>query len=99
MTNELSFQKVYPADKQAMSNRVALLITNIKFTNNEGTRHGAEEDEENMEKLLKGLGYEVVKYTDLTGEVKRPMKMNECKGSGTTRKIRISRESCFILAI
>lgn len=56
-----------------MSNRVALLITNIKFTHDEYTRHGAEKDEENMEKLLQSLGYEVVKYTDLTGEVKRQM--------------------------
>lgn len=56
-----------------MSNRVALLITNIQFTNDKCTRHGAEKDEENMEKLLKGLGYEVLKYTDLTGEVKRQL--------------------------
>lgn len=53
-----------------MSNRVALLITNIKFANDRSTRHGAKKDEENMEKLLKSLRYEVVKYTDLTGKVK-----------------------------
>lgn len=67
------FCKVYPADKHAMLNRVALLITNIKFTNDRSTRHGAEKDEENMEKLLKSLRYEVVKYTNLTGKVKRQM--------------------------
>ncbi|XP_075892327.1 caspase-1-like [Nelusetta ayraudi] len=61
-------KKVYPADKHAMLNRVALLITNIKFTNDRDTRHGAEKDEENMEKLLKSLRYEVVKYTNLTGK-------------------------------
>lgn len=66
----LCFHKVYPVDKLAMSNRVALMITNIKFTNDQSTRHGAEKDEENMEKLLRALGYEVVKYTNLTGEVK-----------------------------
>lgn len=56
-----------------MLNRVALLITNIKFTNDCYTRQGAEKDEENMEKLLKSLRYEVVKYTNLTGKVKRQM--------------------------
>lgn len=50
-------------------NRVALLITNIKFTNEKLNRNGAEKDEENMEKLLKSLGYEVVKHTNLTGKV------------------------------
>lgn len=53
-----------------MSNRVALMITNIKFSKDQMTRRGAEKDEENMEKLLGGLGYEVVKYTNLTAEVK-----------------------------
>lgn len=48
---------------------MALLITNIKFTNNKKDRPGAEKDEENMERLLKGLGYEVVKHTNLTGQV------------------------------
>lgn len=67
------FCKVYPADKHAMSNRVALLITNITFTNSCSTRHGAKKDEENMETLLKSLRYEVVKYTDLTGKVKLQM--------------------------
>lgn len=61
-------KKVYPADKHAMLNRVALLITNIQFTDDRYTRRGAEKDEENMEKLLKSLRYEVVKYTNLTGK-------------------------------
>lgn len=49
---------------------MALLITNVKFTNKKKDRPGAEKDEENMERLLKGLGYEVVKHTNLTGQVK-----------------------------
>jgi len=52
-----------------MSNRVALLITNIKFTDEKFNRNGAEKDEENTEKLLTALGYEVVKHTNLTGKV------------------------------
>lgn len=48
---------------------MALLITNIKFTNERMNRYGADKDEENMEKLLTGLGYEVLKHTNLTGKV------------------------------
>lgn len=48
---------------------MALLITNIEFTDKSHNRRGAERDEENMEKLLTGLGYEVVKHTNLTAKV------------------------------
>lgn len=61
--------QIYPADKNSISNRVALLITNIKFTELRN-RNGAEKDEENMEILMKGLGYEVVKHRDLTAQVR-----------------------------
>uniref|UniRef100_A0A8C6WWG2 Uncharacterized protein n=1 Tax=Neogobius melanostomus TaxID=47308 RepID=A0A8C6WWG2_9GOBI len=58
---------IYPVTSNSIKNRVALLITNITFTklNN---RPGAEKDEENMEKLLSTLGYEVVKHTNLTAK-------------------------------
>nr|XP_033486824.1 caspase-1-A-like isoform X2 [Epinephelus lanceolatus] len=59
---------VYPVDKKSIKNRVALLITNIKFTDEKMNRNGADKDEENMEKLLTALKYEVVKYTNLTGK-------------------------------
>ncbi|KAM6946944.1 caspase-1-like [Lycodopsis pacificus] len=59
---------IYPAAKSSMSSRVALLITNIKFTVGRLNRNGAEKDEANMEKLLTALGYEVVKHTNLTGK-------------------------------
>ncbi|XP_038559269.1 caspase-1-like [Micropterus salmoides] len=59
---------VYPAAKSSIRNRVALLITNIKFTDKKWNRSGAETDEKNMEKLLTCLGYEVVKHTNLTGK-------------------------------
>ncbi|XP_068172833.1 caspase a-like isoform X2 [Antennarius striatus] len=59
---------IYPGTKESIGNRVALLITNIKFANKKGNRNGAEKDEQNMKNLLTGLGYEVVNHTDLTGE-------------------------------
>ncbi|XP_056905593.1 caspase a-like [Takifugu flavidus] len=62
-----SDKAVYPGTREAINNRVALVITNITFMNQCLNRKGAEKDEENMETLLKGLGYEVVKYRNLTG--------------------------------
>ncbi|XP_008429238.1 caspase a [Poecilia reticulata] len=60
--------EVYSVTENNYRNRVALLITNIKFSDEKLSRHGAEKDEENMEKLLQSLGYEVVKYQNLTGK-------------------------------
>uniref|UniRef100_A0A3B5LKK1 Caspase family p20 domain-containing protein n=1 Tax=Xiphophorus couchianus TaxID=32473 RepID=A0A3B5LKK1_9TELE len=60
--------EVYPVTQTSLRNRVALLITNIKFSEKSMNRSGAEKGEENMEKLLSNLGYEVVKYTNLTGK-------------------------------
>ncbi|KAM6987502.1 caspase-1-like [Tautogolabrus adspersus] len=60
--------KIYTVTKDSIKSRVALLITNIKFTEVEHNRDGAEKDEENMKKLLNSLGYEVVKCQNLTGK-------------------------------
>uniref|UniRef100_A0A3B5MZN4 Caspase a n=1 Tax=Xiphophorus couchianus TaxID=32473 RepID=A0A3B5MZN4_9TELE len=60
--------QVYPVTEDNYRNRVALMITNIKFSDEKLNRDGAEKDEENMEKLLKSLGYEVVKHRNLTGK-------------------------------
>ncbi|XP_074498305.1 caspase a-like isoform X1 [Sebastes fasciatus] len=65
---KLNDSEVYAAAEKSIRNRVALLITNITFTDKRFNRNGAEKDEEDMEKLLTGLGYEVVKYTNLTGK-------------------------------
>ncbi|XP_029133613.2 caspase-1-A-like isoform X1 [Labrus bergylta] len=59
---------IYKVTSDSIKSRVALLITNIKFTNEKLNRNGAVKDEENMEKLLNCLGYEVVKHTNLTGK-------------------------------
>ncbi|XP_042342339.1 caspase a-like [Plectropomus leopardus] len=61
-------KNVYSAGKNSIRSRVALLITNIKFSDEKLNRHGAEKDEDNMQKQLTTLGYEVVKYTNLTGK-------------------------------
>ncbi|XP_071352930.1 caspase a-like [Trachinotus anak] len=61
-------RNIYPVTKNNIRSRVALLITNIKFTHERLNRKGAEKDEENMEKLLKALGYDVIKHTNLTGK-------------------------------
>uniref|UniRef100_A0A3B5LXK3 Caspase a n=1 Tax=Xiphophorus couchianus TaxID=32473 RepID=A0A3B5LXK3_9TELE len=60
---------VYAVSDESLRSRVALLITNRNFANERLTRKGAEKDEENMEKLLRSLGYEVVKHNDLTAQV------------------------------
>lgn len=57
--------------RASFKSRVALLISNKVFANENLNRSGAEKDEENMEKLLTELGYEVVKHTDLTGKVQK----------------------------
>ncbi|XP_029301870.1 caspase-1-like [Cottoperca gobio] len=73
-TSEASWEEkmkagdVYPVSQKSIRYRVALLITNIKFTNENMNRDGAEKDEENMDKLLNDLGYEVVKHRNLTGQ-------------------------------
>ncbi|XP_055370115.1 uncharacterized protein LOC114868231 [Betta splendens] len=68
MTLDETDNDIYPVTKENVKNRVALLITNITFTNVMYNRGGADIDEKNMEKLLSSLGYEVVKHTDLTAE-------------------------------
>ncbi|XP_077397792.1 caspase-1-A-like [Festucalex cinctus] len=59
--------EIYPVTKKSVKSRVALLIINIKFKYLK-YRHGADKDERNMEKLLRDLGYEVVKYLNLTAK-------------------------------
>ncbi|KAL0153534.1 hypothetical protein M9458_051148, partial [Cirrhinus mrigala] len=66
----------------------ALLITNIKF-DYLSHRDGAEKDEENMEWLLRALGYSVEKHTNLSGEeidgkVKNFSKRSEYRASDST---------------
>ncbi|XP_054650076.1 caspase a-like [Dunckerocampus dactyliophorus] len=61
-------RKIYPVTPKSIKSRVALLITNIKFRVERLNRDGAEADEQKMERLLRDLGYDVVKYTNRTGK-------------------------------
>uniref|UniRef100_A0A3B4H7K4 Caspase-5-like n=1 Tax=Pundamilia nyererei TaxID=303518 RepID=A0A3B4H7K4_9CICH len=58
----------YPVTEESISKRVALLITNKTF-NRYSTRHGAEKDDYKMHCMLAELGYDVVKYKNLTAKV------------------------------
>ena len=48
---------------------MALLINNVHFEHI-GKRVGAEKDEQDMSKLLRSLGYNVVQKRDLSGAVR-----------------------------
>uniref|UniRef100_A0A3P9D0A9 Uncharacterized protein n=1 Tax=Maylandia zebra TaxID=106582 RepID=A0A3P9D0A9_9CICH len=63
-----SYLTIYPVTKQSKSNRIALMINNIKFHNDSSDRHGAEKDDRVMFNLLQSLGYQVVRYNNLTGK-------------------------------
>ncbi|KAJ4935578.1 hypothetical protein JOQ06_017109 [Pogonophryne albipinna] len=67
-TGKQGQRDTYPAAENSIRHRLALLITNITFTDTSLNRKGADRDEENMDTLLVALGYEVVKLTDLTGK-------------------------------
>ncbi|XP_016304294.1 caspase-1-A-like isoform X1 [Sinocyclocheilus anshuiensis] len=59
---------VYMPTSSSWRKGSALLINNIKFDRSELNRPGAELDEENMEWLLRALGYSVEKHTNLSGD-------------------------------
>jgi caspase 1 len=58
--------------------RLALLINNVEFDDKNMLRRGAEKDEENVERLLRDLGYDVVKHRNLSGQVNRGRKHVSC---------------------
>ncbi|XP_078404652.1 caspase-1-like [Cetorhinus maximus] len=60
--------EVYKILPKQNRKRLALLINNIDFEKPEMTRQGAEVDEEQMQKLLNGFGYQVEKHNNLTAE-------------------------------
>ncbi|XP_036392691.1 caspase-1-like [Megalops cyprinoides] len=59
---------IYIPKDRSERKRLALLINNIKFDREDMERRGAERDEECMEKLLKDLGYSVVKRRNLSAK-------------------------------
>ncbi|XP_076869383.1 caspase a [Brachyhypopomus gauderio] len=58
---------IYNVKEKHLRKRLALLINNVEFDDRRLKRNGAQRDDENMEKLLTALGYDVVKYTNLSG--------------------------------
>ncbi|KAL7840407.1 hypothetical protein AOLI_G00257300 [Acnodon oligacanthus] len=85
-------QKMYPVLDKAARKRLALLINNVEFDCEEMKRNGAQRDEENMEKLLRGLGYDVVKHTNLSGQ-----EMDEAIKSFAGRKEHAESDSTFVV--
>uniref|UniRef100_A0A3P9MYE5 Caspase a n=1 Tax=Poecilia reticulata TaxID=8081 RepID=A0A3P9MYE5_POERE len=67
-TKKMSDPDIYKVSEKSLKSRVALLITNRNFTDEDLTRKGAEKDEENMLNLLRSLQYEVVRHNDLTAK-------------------------------
>uniref|UniRef100_A0A3B5M091 Caspase a n=1 Tax=Xiphophorus couchianus TaxID=32473 RepID=A0A3B5M091_9TELE len=67
-TEKMNDPDIYKVSDKSLKSRVALLITNRNFTDDNLTRKGAEKDEENMLNLLRSLQYEVVKHNDLTAK-------------------------------
>ncbi|XP_072538905.1 caspase a-like [Salminus brasiliensis] len=71
---------------------LALLINNVEFDNANLRRNGAQIDEENMETLLRGLGYDVVKHTNLSGR-----EMDEAIRSFAGRSEHAESDSTFVV--
>ncbi|XP_054901712.1 caspase a-like [Poeciliopsis prolifica] len=67
-TKKMNDPDIYKVSEKSLKSRVALLITNRNFADDDLTRKGAEKDEENMLNLLRSLQYEVVKHNDLTAK-------------------------------
>ncbi|XP_015223054.2 caspase a [Lepisosteus oculatus] len=59
---------VYPIKEKSGRKRLALIINNILFDRPDMERKGASKDEENMEKLLKDLGYTPETSNNLSAE-------------------------------
>ncbi|NP_571580.1 caspase a [Danio rerio] len=61
-------QETYEIKDKSVRKRLALLINNVDFDDKAMKRSGSEKDEENMEKLLKELDYQVVKRPNLSAK-------------------------------
>ncbi|XP_049325106.1 caspase a-like [Astyanax mexicanus] len=84
-------QEIYPVLDKGVRKRLALMINNVEFDSGD-KRFGAEIDEKNMEKLLKALGYDVVKYNDLSAT-----EMDEAIKSFAGRSEHAESDSTFVV--
>ncbi|XP_072325487.1 caspase-1-like isoform X3 [Scyliorhinus torazame] len=84
--------EVYKTMPKQSRIRLALLINNIEFEKPEMKRKGAEVDEEQMQKLLNGLGYQVEKHNNLTAEG-----MKQAMVAFSNRKEHMESDSTFVV--
>uniref|UniRef100_A0A8K9VGM3 Caspase-1 n=1 Tax=Oncorhynchus mykiss TaxID=8022 RepID=A0A8K9VGM3_ONCMY len=73
------------------SERLALLINNVEFDDKNMLRRGAEKDEEDVERLLRDLGYDVVKHRNLSGQ------MDEAVKAFSKREEHLLSDSVFVV--
>ncbi|KAI4892983.1 hypothetical protein NFI96_027793 [Prochilodus magdalenae] len=85
-------QEIYSVLDKGARKRLALLINNVEFDREDMKRNGAQRDEENMGTLLRGLGYDVVKHTNLSGK-----EMDEAIGSFAKRAEHADSDSTFVV--
>uniref|UniRef100_A0A8K9Y3C3 Caspase 1 n=1 Tax=Oncorhynchus mykiss TaxID=8022 RepID=A0A8K9Y3C3_ONCMY len=80
-----------PMDKSGRK-RLALLINNVEFDDKNMLRRGAEKDEEDVERLLRDLGYDVVKHRNLSGQ-----EMDEAVKAFSKREEHLLSDSVFVV--
>ncbi|KAM9453947.1 caspase a-like isoform 1-T1 [Salvelinus alpinus] len=84
--------EIYPPKDKSGRKRLALLINNVEFDDKNMLRRGAEKDEENVERLLRDLGYDVVKHRNLSGQ-----EMDEAVKAFSKREEHLLSDSVFVV--
>uniref|UniRef100_A0A4W5QCG1 Caspase a n=1 Tax=Hucho hucho TaxID=62062 RepID=A0A4W5QCG1_9TELE len=84
--------EIYPPMDKSGRKRLALLINNVEFDNKNMLRRGAEKDEENVERLLRDLGYDVLKHRNLSGQ-----EMDEAVKAFSKREEHLLSDSVFVV--
>ncbi|XP_072548631.1 caspase a-like [Salminus brasiliensis] len=85
-------REIYQVLEKGVRKRLALLINNVDFKCKNMKRNGAQKDKEYMEKLLRGLGYDVVAHTNLSGQ-----EMDEAIRSFAGRSEHAESDSTFVV--
>uniref|UniRef100_A0A8C7CR59 Uncharacterized protein n=1 Tax=Oncorhynchus kisutch TaxID=8019 RepID=A0A8C7CR59_ONCKI len=84
--------EIYPPMDKSGRKRLALLINNVEFDDKSMLRRGAVKDEENIERLLRDLGYDVVKHRNLSGQ-----EMDEAVKAFSKREEHLLSDSVFVV--
>lgn len=85
-------KEMYKILDKGSRKRLALIINNVEFDRKNLRRNGAEKDQENMEKLLRGLDYELVIHKNLSGD-----EMDEAVRTFAERKEHEESDSTFVV--